>query len=73
MAYIEYCEEPESRYIPETSLEIQRIVFVKKEQTFFENLRFAFYFHFHLELFFLQKCNSCQEKKLLHKAFQGLL
>ena len=33
MAYIEYCEEPENRYIPETSLEIQRIVFVKKEQT----------------------------------------
>ena len=55
MAYIEYCEEPENRYIPETSLEIQRIVFVKKRTNtddFFENLRFGFYFHFYLELFF---------------------
>ena len=41
MTYIEYCEEPENRYIPETSLEIQRIVFVKKRTNtddFFENL-----------------------------------
>ena len=58
MTCIEYCEEPENRYIPETSLEIQRIVFVKKEQTqmiFFENLRFGFYFQFHLELLFFTK------------------